>query len=40
MISVKNIGQGWGVKERTEFGEEKSFKEVFLSFLRSLSLPQ
>ena len=30
MISVKNVGQGWGEKERTEFGEEKSFKEDFL----------
>lgn len=38
MISVKNVGQGWGEKERTEFGEEKSFKEDFLSFLHSLSL--
>ena len=40
MISVKNVGQGWGEKERTEFGEEKSFKEDFLSFLHFLSLPQ
>ena len=35
MISVKNVGQGWGEKERTEFGEEKSFKEDFLSFFHS-----
>lgn len=41
MISVKNFGQEWREKERTESGEEKSFKEVFFlsspPFLPSLS---